>query len=247
VDRAVDHPAHRRGEPSTQDIVTEVAILPPRTSTVAWPRPAPPNLAGPGSAGHAAPSICARYSTGITARRDDLAATITTEMGAPTSLARAVQVGLPIAVLKSYVDLLATEEVPERVGNSLIMREPVAWSAPSRRGTTPCTRRSRRSPRRWRRGCTIVHKPSEVAPLSAYLFAEIAHEAGLPAGVYNLVPATGSIAGEAIATHPECRHGLLHGSTGAGRRSARWPPRQSSGWPSNWAESRPMWCCPTPI
>jgi len=147
--------------PSTQDIVTEVAESSAADSTVRWPRPAPPNLAGPGSAARRAEHLRALLD-GITARRDDLAATITTEMGAPTSLARAVQVGLPIAVLKSYVDLLATEEVPERVGNSLIMREPVGVSAPHA-VELPLHQAVAKIAAALAAGCTIVHKPSEVA------------------------------------------------------------------------------------
>jgi aldehyde dehydrogenase (NAD+) len=67
-------------------------------------------------------------------------------------------------------------------------------------------------------GCTVVHKPSELAPLSAYLLAEIAEEAGLPAGVYNLVPGLGPVAGEALATHPDVDMVSFTGSTRAGRR-----------------------------
>jgi aldehyde dehydrogenase (NAD+) len=204
--------------PSTQDIVTEVAEGSPADvdRAVAAARSAQPGWAGLSRARRA--EHLRALLDGITARRDDLAATITTEMGAPTYLARAVQVGLPIAVLKSYVDLLTIEEVPERVGNSLIVREPVGVVGAITPWNYPLHQAVAKIAAALAAGCTIVHKPSEVAPLSAYLFAEIAHETGLPAGVYNLVTGYGSIAGEAIATHPDVDMVSFTGSTGAGRR-----------------------------
>jgi len=69
-------------------------------------------------------------------------------------------------------------------------------------------------------GCTVVLKPSEVAPLNAFLFAEIVHEAGLPPGVFNLVSGYGPVVGEALAAHPEVEVVSFTGSTRAGRRVA---------------------------
>jgi len=67
-------------------------------------------------------------------------------------------------------------------------------------------------------GCTVVLKPSEVAPPTAYLLAEVIHEAGLPAGVFNRLPGFGPVVGEALASHPEVDMVSFTGSTGAGRR-----------------------------
>ena len=74
-------------------------------------------------------------------------------------------------------------------------------------------------------GCTVVLKPSEVAPLNAFILAEIIDEAGLPAGVFNLVTGTGPVVGEAIASHPGVDMVSFTGSTRAGAASASWPRR----------------------
>jgi aldehyde dehydrogenase (NAD+) len=155
---------------------------------------------------------------GLTARRDELAATITTEMGAPATQAKAVQVGLPLIVLKSYVDMLDAVEEPGRVGNSLIVHEPVGVVGAITPWNYPLHQAVAKIAAALAAGCTVVHKPSEVAPLSAYLFAEIAHEAGLPAGVYNLVTGFGPVTGAAIASHPDLDMISFTGSTRAGRQ-----------------------------
>ena len=91
-----------------------------------------------------------------------------------------------------------------------------AWSARSRRGTTRCTRSPPRSRRRWRPGCTVVLKPSEVTPLNAFVLAEVIDEVGVPAGVFNLVTGYGPVVGEAIAAHPGVDMVSFTGSTRAG-------------------------------
>ncbi len=89
-------------------------------------------------------------------------------------------------------------------------------------------------------GCTVVLKPSEVTPLVAYLLFDAIDEAGLPAGVVNLVTGTGPVVGEAIAAHPDVDMVSFTGSTAAGRRDlARWLPTGSPGSRSNWVASRP--------
>ena len=121
-----------------------------------------------------------------------------------------------------------------------------AWSGPSRRGTTRCTRSRPRSPTPSAAGCTVVLKPSEVAPLDAFILAEIIHDVGLPAGVFNLVSGTGPVVGEAIAEHPEVDMVSFTGSTRAGRRvAAAALGHRSSGWPSSSAASPPTSCSTT--
>ena len=90
--------------------------------------------------------------------------------------------------------------------------------APSLRGTSPCTRSSLKVAPALAAGCTVVLKPSEVAPINAFILAEIIDEAGLPKGVFNLVSGLGPVVGEAIATHPLVDKVSFTGSTRAGRR-----------------------------
>src|SRR6185369_17814763 len=121
----------------------------------------------------------------------------------PAPIASMVQVGLPLKVLSSYIDRLRTDEEPERVGNSLVGREPIGVVGAITPWNYPLHQSMAKIAAALAAGCTVVHKPSEVAPLSAYLLAELCAEAGLPGGVYNLVVGYGPVVGEAIAAHPD--------------------------------------------
>src|SRR5690606_34088295 len=114
-----------------------------------------------------------RLYKGLAARRDEMARTITMEMGAPAAMAARIQVDVPLRVLGSYRDLLRTDEEPERVGNSLIVREPVGVVAAITPWNYPLNQAMAKVAAALAAGCTVVHKPSELAPLSAYLLAEI--------------------------------------------------------------------------
>ena len=154
-------------------------------------------------------------------RADAVAAVITADMGSPLSFARKVQVGTPLAVLASYVDLLAAYDFGgERVGNSLIVREPVGVVGAITPWNYPLHQIVAKVAAALAAGCTVVLKPSEVAPLAAYELAAIFHEARLPAGVFNLVSGTGKVTGEAIAGHPDINAVSFTGSAAAGRRVA---------------------------
>ncbi|HLV57458.1 MAG TPA: aldehyde dehydrogenase family protein [Natronosporangium sp.] len=155
---------------------------------------------------------------GLAARRQEMAALITTEMGAPARLAGGLQIDLPLRVLDSYLELLAKPAEPERLANSVVLREPVGVVAAITPWNYPVHQSLLKIVPALAAGCTVVHKPSEVAPLSAYLLAEIIHATGLPAGVYNLVCGTGPVAGEALVTHPDVDMVSFTGSTRAGRR-----------------------------
>jgi aldehyde dehydrogenase (NAD+) len=139
-------------------------------------------------------------------------------MGAPATLASSVQVGLPLRGLGSYIDLLHATEESEVVGNSLVVREPVGVVGAITPWNYPLHQSVAKVAAALAAGCTVVHKPSEVAPLSAYLLAEIVDAAGLPAGVYNLVAGYGPEAGEALAAHAGVDMVSFTGSTRAGRR-----------------------------
>jgi aldehyde dehydrogenase (NAD+) len=154
----------------------------------------------------------------LAATQDELAATITAEMGAPTKVARAVQTGVPLQVLSAYVELAGRVEATETIGNSVVVREPVGVVAAITPWNYPLHQSIAKIAPALLAGCTVVHKPSEVAPLTAYAVAEIADSIGLPPGVYNLVSGTGEVVGEALARHPDVDMVSFTGSTRAGRR-----------------------------
>uniref|UniRef100_UPI0003618DD0 aldehyde dehydrogenase family protein n=1 Tax=Nocardiopsis lucentensis TaxID=53441 RepID=UPI0003618DD0 len=156
------------------------------------------------------------------ARLDDVAAILTRDMGAPAGFARKVQAGLPALMFRTFVDLV--EEVGdryfegERQGNSLILREPIGVVGAITPWNYPLHQIVLKVVPALLAGNTVVLKPSEVAPLSAYALTEVLHEAGLPAGVFNLVSGTGPVVGEAIAAHPGIDMVSFTGSTRAGTR-----------------------------
>jgi aldehyde dehydrogenase (NAD+) len=155
---------------------------------------------------------------GLQARQQEIADAITAEMGAPAKLAMSVQSGLPLQVLSAYVGLAAAVDLTETVGNSLILHEPVGVVAAITPWNYPLHQSIAKLAPALLAGCTVVHKPSEVAPLTAYIVAEVAESIGLPAGVYNLVSGTGEVVGEALASHRDVDMVSFTGSTRAGRR-----------------------------
>jgi aldehyde dehydrogenase (NAD+) len=154
-------------------------------------------------------------------RADQVAAVITADMGSPLVFARKVQVGTPLAVLASYVELLAGYDFGgERIGNALVVREPAGVVGAITPWNYPLHQVVAKVAAALAAGCTVVLKPSEVAPLAAYELADIFHESGLPAGVFNLVSGTGKVTGEAMAGHPDIDVVSFTGSVQAGRRVA---------------------------
>jgi aldehyde dehydrogenase (NAD+) len=154
-------------------------------------------------------------------RADSVAATISADMGSPLTFARKVQVGTPLAVLASFVDLLAGYDFGgDRTGNALIVREPAGVIGAITPWNYPLHQIVAKVAAALSAGCTVVLKPSEVAPLAAYELADIFHETGLPAGVFNLVSGTGKVTGEAIAWHGDVDAVSFTGSVQAGRRVA---------------------------
>ena len=163
-------------------------------------------------------AVLGRLADGLAARAEAVAALIATEVGSPLGFARSVQAGLPPTVLRSYAELLPAHPFEERIGNSLVVREPVGVVGAITPWNYPLHQVVAKVAAAVAAGCTVVLKPSEVAPLSAYVLAEVAAEAGLPAGVLNVVPGTGPVVGEAIAAHPDVDMVSFTGSTRAGRR-----------------------------
>ena len=138
----------------------------------------------------------------------------------PLKLSRRIQAGLPAAVMESYARLLVDYPFEERIGNSLVVKEPVGVAACITPWNYPLHQVVAKVAPALAAGCTVVLKPSELAPLSAFILAEIVHEAGIPAGVFNLVTGTGEVVGEALVSHPAVDMVSFTGSTGAGRRVA---------------------------
>jgi len=162
--------------------------------------------------------LLSAIAAGLDGRADELAALITSEMGMPIALSRAIQVGLPLATFGTAPALV--EEVPweQEIGNSLVVREPVGVVACITPWNYPLHQIAAKVAAALAVGCTVVVKPSELTPLNAYVLAEVCAEAGLPAGVFNLVTGIGPEAGELLAGHPGVDMVSFTGSTRAGRR-----------------------------
>lgn len=156
----------------------------------------------------------------LEARVDELAELIATELGMPLKLSRIIQAGMPIANLRAQADLAAAVEWEQRVGNSMVVREPVGVVGAITPWNYPLHQVICKVAPALAAGCTVVLKPSEVAPLCSWLLAEAVATAGLPPGVFNLVGGTGPVVGEAIAAHPGVDMVSFTGSTRAGRRVA---------------------------
>ncbi len=155
---------------------------------------------------------------GIKARSAEIAASITAEMGSPTKFANTVQTGMPMATSKGVIGLAESFPWTEEIGNSLVVREPIGVVGAVTPWNYPLHQVVAKVAPALVAGCTIVLKPSEVAPLTASLLAEITAEAGLPAGVFNVVHGTGPDSGEALAKHPLVDMVSFTGSVPAGRR-----------------------------
>ncbi|MEU8132884.1 aldehyde dehydrogenase family protein [Streptodolium elevatio] len=153
-------------------------------------------------------------------RTGEMAEAVTRDIGAPGPLAQRVHVGLPIGVLGTYVRLAEEFVWEERIGNSLVVREPVGVVGAITPWNFPLHQITNKLGPALAAGCTVVLKPSEVAPSAAYVFMEILDAAGIPAGVVNLVSGTGPVVGEAIASHPGVDMVSFTGSTRAGTRVA---------------------------
>ena len=165
-------------------------------------------------------AFLAKVSRGIRERRQEIAEAVTREVGTPISMSLAVQADLASAGTASYARLAGELPFEEEVGHSLVVREPIGVVGAITPWNFPLVQAMVKVSAALAAGCTVVLKPSEVAPSSAFILAEIAEEAGLPAGVLNVVAGTGPVAGEALAAHPDVDMVSITGSTRAGRRVA---------------------------
>ena len=161
-----------------------------------------------------------RITEGIQARIMELGSLIAQEVGTPINLATAVQVGLPIMVFGTMPQVVSTFRFEEEIGNSLVVREPIGVVGAITPWNYPLHQVAAKVAPALAAGCTMVLKPSEVAPLSAFVLAEIVDEVGLPAGVFNLVTGFGPVVGAALASHPEVDMVSFTGSSPVGRQVA---------------------------
>lgn len=157
-------------------------------------------------------------SDALAARTDRLAETISREVGMPLSLSKIIQVGLAAGVFSDAAGALSDLKLEEEVGSSLVVREPVGLVGAITPWNYPLYQISLKVAAALAVGCTVVVKPSEVAPLNAYALAEVVEEAGLPPGVFNMVVGPGPTAGERLASHPLVDMVSFTGSTRAGKR-----------------------------
>lgn len=159
-----------------------------------------------------------KIKDGLKARSDELAQLIAGEVGMPLKLSGLVQVGSPIANFGYYAKLVGSFEWEETAGNSKVVKEPVGVVACITPWNYPLHQIAAKVAAALAAGCTVVLKPSEVAPLNAFVLAEVIEAAGVPAGVFNLICGTGTVVGEALVRHPEVDMVSFTGSTRAGKR-----------------------------
>ncbi len=161
-----------------------------------------------------------KIHAGLEARTQEIAETIAKEVGMPLMLSNLIQAGLPKANFAIAAQLLGSYEFETQVGNSLVVREPIGVVGCITPWNYPLHQIALKVAPAMAAGNTVVLKPSEVAPINAFILAEVIHEAGLPAGVFNLVTGVGPVVGEAISGHPDIDMVSFTGSTRAGKRVA---------------------------
>ena len=146
----------------------------------------------------------------------ELATTITSEMGCAATFCRASQVPLGLAHVQAAIEVLETFEFTRRRGHTAFVREPIGVCGLITPWNWPLYQVTAKVAPALAAGCTVVLKPSELSPISSVMIAELLHEAGVPAGVFNMVMGSGPVVGTALASHPEVDMVSITGSTRAG-------------------------------
>ena len=161
-----------------------------------------------------------KLADALEARVPQIAETISREVGMPITMSTSIQAELPVKTARTYADLAAGLTLDEQIGNSIVAREPFGVAGMITPWNYPLHQIMAKVAPAIAAGCTMVLKPSEIAPLNSYLLAEAAIEAGLPAGVLNIVHGDGPGVGEAIAGHAGVDLVSFTGSVRAGQRVA---------------------------
>ena len=159
-----------------------------------------------------------RISEKLAERSDEIALVIANEVGMPLMLAKGIQAGLPTMTFADNAQRASEFVWEEEVGNSTLVREPVGVVAAITPWNYPLHQIANKVAAALAAGCTVVLKPSEVAPVNAFILADIIHEVGLPKGVFNMVTGLGPVVGEAMVAHPKTDMVSFTGSTRAGKR-----------------------------
>ena len=157
---------------------------------------------------------------GLAARTDDLAELMSREVGTPIAISKRVQVGLAVDVFRSMAQLLPGFPLESRVATSILVRQAAGVVAAITPWNYPLYQLAAKLAPALAAGCTTVLKPASVAPLAAFVLADIIDELDLPPGTVNLVSGPGSEIGELLAAHPDVDMVSITGSTGAGVRVA---------------------------
>ena len=214
----------------------EAAVRPRGPRSRAGRRPRPPS----------ARRFCENPG-GLKARAEEIGSTIAQEVGMPLKLATRIQAGLPTLSFGMYAKILADFPFEEKVGNSLVVREPVGVVACITPWNYPLHQIAAKVAPALAAGCTVVLKPSEVAPLNAFILAEIIDAAGLPKGVFNLVTGYGPVVGEALAGIRRSTWSPSPAPPAPGSASRNSPPARSSAsrWSSAASAPRSSWTTPT--
>ena len=161
-----------------------------------------------------------KLHTAMAARQDELGRVMAGEVGMPMGMAKPIQAGLPLQGVANFIKILDSYSFQETIGNSDIMKEPVGVVACITPWNFPLHQIMAKVCPALAAGCTVIVKPSEVAPLTAFMLAEMVEEAGFPPGVVNVITGLGPVVGEALATHPKVDMVSFTGSTRAGKRVA---------------------------
>jgi acyl-CoA reductase-like NAD-dependent aldehyde dehydrogenase len=151
-------------------------------------------------------------------RQDEITKVISEEVGMPVKMCAMVQAGGPVAEIAAFADIADNYVWEEKIGNSVVVKEPIGVVACITPWNFPLNQIVAKFAPALAAGCTVILKPTEVAPTAAMILAEVIHDVGLPKGVFNLVNGTGPVVGEALASHPDVDMVSFTGSTRAGKR-----------------------------